>query len=85
VEQDHIVVRVHPEDWHYATEITGALGHVRGGLKTLTVQEDTSIGRGGCVVETSLGTIDARIEAQFDELEQRFRTQYALDREASVA
>jgi flagellar assembly protein FliH len=85
VEQDQIVIRVHPEDWHYATQITGELGHVRGGLKTLTVQEDTSIGRGGCVVETSLGTIDARIEAQFDELEQRFRTQHSLDREASVA
>jgi flagellar biosynthesis/type III secretory pathway protein FliH len=85
VEQDQIVVRVHPEDLQYATEITEERGHVRGDLKTLTVQGDTSIGRGGCVVETSLGTIDARIEAQFDELEQRFRDQRSLDLEASVA
>jgi flagellar assembly protein FliH len=85
VEQDQIVVRVHPEDLHYATEITEERGHIRGDLKTLTVQGDTSIGRGGCVVETSLGTIDARIEAQFDELEQRFRAQRSLDLEASVA
>ena len=85
VEQDQIVVRVHPEDLHYATEITEELGHVRGDLKTLTVQGDTSVGRGGCVVESSLGTIDARIEAQFDELEQRFRAQHSLDLEARVA
>jgi flagellar assembly protein FliH len=82
VEQDQIVVRVHPEDLHYATEITEELGHARGDLKTLTVQGDTSVGRGGCVVESSLGAIDARIEAQFDELEQRFRAQHSLDCEA---
>jgi flagellar assembly protein FliH len=85
VEQDQIIVRVHPDDWHYATEITEAPGYLQGDLKTLTIQGDTSIGRGGCVLETSLGIIDARIEAQFDELEQHFRARHALDREASVA
>jgi flagellar assembly protein FliH len=85
VEQNQIVVRVHPDDLHYATEIKEELGLARGDIKTLTVQGDTSIGRGGCLVESSLGTIDARIEAQFDELEQRFRAQYSVDREASVA
>jgi flagellar assembly protein FliH len=83
--QNQIVVRVHPDDLHYATEIKEELGQARGDIKTLTVQGDTSIGRGGCLVESSLGTIDARIEAQFDELEQRFRAQYSVDREASVA
>jgi flagellar assembly protein FliH len=85
VEQDQIVVRVHPDDVHYAAEIKEALGQARGDIKTLTVQGNTSIGRGGCLVESSLGTIDARIEAQFDELEQRFRAQHALDLEVRVA
>ncbi len=85
VEQDRIVVRVHPDDVHYATEIKEELGHARGDIRTLTVQGDTSVGRGGCLVESSLGTIDARIEAQFDELEQRFRAQHSLDLEARVA
>jgi flagellar biosynthesis/type III secretory pathway protein FliH len=84
VEQDQVIVRVHPDDLHYATEITEAPGYLQGDLKTLTVQGDTSIGRGGCVITTSLGIIDARIEAQFDELEQHFRARHALDREASV-
>jgi flagellar assembly protein FliH len=85
VEQDQIVVRVHPDDLRYAAEIKEALGRTRGDIKTLTIQGDTSVGRGGCLVESSLGTIDARIEAQFDELEQRFRAQHSLDHEARVA
>jgi flagellar biosynthesis/type III secretory pathway protein FliH len=85
VEQDQVIVRVHPDDVHYATEIKAALGQARGDIKTLTVQGDTSVGRGGCVVESSLGTIDARIEAQFEELEQRFRAQRTLDLEVPVA
>lgn len=37
----------------------------------LTVVEDTSVGRGGCVVETDFGEIDARVASQLHELEQR--------------
>jgi len=85
VAQDQIVVRVHPDDLHYATEIKEEPGHAPGDIKTLTVQGDTNVSRGGCLVESRLGTIDARIEAQFEELEQRFRAQHALDREARVA
>jgi flagellar assembly protein FliH len=81
-EQDQIVVRVHPDDCTYAMEIKEALGHTRGDSNMLTVQGDTSIGRGGCLIESSLGTIDARIEAQFEELEQRFRAQHSLALEA---
>jgi len=85
VQQDQIVVRVHPDDVNYATEIKEELGHTRGDIETLTVKGDTSVGRGGCLVESSLGTIDARIEAQFEELEQRFRAQHALALEIRVA
>jgi flagellar assembly protein FliH len=85
VEQDQIVVRVHPDDVHYATAIKEAPGYTPGAIKPLTIQGDTNISRGGCLVESRLGTIDARIEAQFEELEQCFRAQHSLDREARVA
>jgi flagellar assembly protein FliH len=84
VAQDQIVVRVHPDDCHHAMQITAALGYTQGGSQMHTVQGDTSIGRGGCLIESSLGTIDARIEAQFEELEQRFRAQHSLALEARV-
>ena len=84
VAQDQIVVRVHPDDCHHAMEITEALGHTRGDSHMLTVQSDTSIDRGGCLLDFSLGTIDARIEAQFEELEQRFQARHSLALEARV-
>jgi len=85
VEQNQVMVRVHPDDLQYATEIREGLRLATGDLKTLAMQGDTSVGRGGCIVESNLGTIDARIEAQFEELQQRFRMQHALDLEARVA
>jgi flagellar assembly protein FliH len=85
VQQDQIVVRVHPDDVNHAAEIKEELGRARGDIQTLTVKGDTSVGRGGCLIESSLGTIDARIEAQLEELEQRFRAQHALDLEVRVA
>jgi flagellar assembly protein FliH len=33
--------------------------------------EDSSVDRGGCIVETDFGAIDARISSQLTELEQR--------------
>ena len=85
VEQNQVMVRVHPDDLQYATEIQEELRLAMGDIKTLAMQGDMSVGRGGCIVESNLGTIDARIEAQFEELEQRFRMQHTLDLEARVA
>jgi flagellar assembly protein FliH len=85
VEQDQVVVRVHPDDLTYATESQQELGCIPGTMQRFTVQSDASIGRGGCIVESSLGTIDARIEAQFEELEQRFRVQHTQALEARAA
>jgi len=40
-------------------------------VKNITVVEDSSVDRGGCVIETDFGAIDARIVSQLNELEQR--------------
>ena len=44
------------------------------GLKSITLEEDTSIIRGGCVIETDFGDIDARIENQIEELDRVLKT-----------
>jgi flagellar assembly protein FliH len=83
--QQQVIVRVHPDDVQYATEIQAELKLVMADIKTLAIQSDTSVGRGGCMVESNLGTIDARIEAQLEELAQHFQTQHALDLEVRAA
>lgn len=59
-------VRLNPEDYHTITARHGgawAGNHV-------TVVADPAIGRGGCMVESSLGFVDAGVESQFRVLEQ---------------
>ncbi|MCR5386494.1 MAG: flagellar assembly protein FliH [Treponema sp.] len=40
-------------------------------VKGITVMEDTTVEKGGCIVETDFGAIDARISSQLTELEQK--------------
>jgi len=56
-------IRLNPEDYTVVTQ-DGA----RWGGQTVTVVPDPSISRGGCLVESAFGSVDATIERQFDEL-----------------
>jgi flagellar assembly protein FliH len=61
-------VRLHPSDFHYA------LAH-RDQLDSdgaVEIVEDKSVGIGGCIVQTEMGDIDARIVQQFREIEKGF-------------
>ncbi len=40
-------------------------------VKNITVVEDSTVDRGGCIIETDFGAIDAKIISQLGELEQR--------------
>jgi len=39
--------------------------------RKMSIVEDTTVDRGGCVIETDFGEIDARIASQLSELEDR--------------
>ncbi len=41
------------------------------GVKNITVVEDIGVDKGGCIIETDFGSIDARISSQLHELEQK--------------
>jgi flagellar biosynthesis/type III secretory pathway protein FliH len=59
-------VHLHPEDYAYVVMHRERLG----GGGSVELIEDKSITRGGCLVETEMGDIDARIEQQFAEIER---------------
>ncbi|MFN0085846.1 MAG: FliH/SctL family protein [Blastocatellia bacterium] len=62
------VVRLHPDDYAYVSE-----RHERLGCEaSVEITEDRSVGPGGCVVQSEMGEIDARIEQQFAEIERDF-------------
>jgi flagellar assembly protein FliH len=56
-------IRLNPEDYTIVAQDSA-----RWGGQTVTVVPDPSISRGGCLVETAFGSVDATIERQFDEL-----------------
>ena len=68
-----VVVRVNMEDVKLTTaHIQDFISRVES-VKGITVMEDSSVEKGGCIVETDFGAIDARISSQLTELEERIQ------------
>jgi len=61
-------IHLHPDDFAYVNQHRERL--VSG--QTLELVEDRSIMRGGCLVRTEMGDVDARIDQQFIEIERAF-------------
>jgi flagellar assembly protein FliH len=66
IERDTVTVRVNPADLERMREHRDELVAI-GDIRNLRLLEDKRVDRGGVVVETDAGTIDARIGTQLDE------------------
>jgi flagellar assembly protein FliH len=66
-----VVVRVNLEDLQLATEHAREFVEKIENVKTVTIMEDSTVDRGGCVIETDFGQIDARISSQLHEIEEK--------------
>jgi flagellar assembly protein FliH len=65
-----VTIRVNPVDFNYISERQAALSQSE--AKNISIVPDKSIERGGCLVETDCGDIDARLEEKFREVEHAF-------------
>ncbi len=61
-------LRVHPDDLAAVAEARAALAEARGGEDALEIVADESVGRHGCVVDTAVGRVDARLTTQLEAL-----------------
>lgn len=77
VERERVTVLVHPDDLDLMrdgmAEVTGSLG----GIEHLEVQEERRVGRGGAILRTSFGEVDARVETKLS------RVRDAMEQELS--
>jgi flagellar biosynthesis/type III secretory pathway protein FliH len=66
VERERLVIQVNPDDLDIVREglheLTGALG----GIEHVEVQEERRVQRGGAIVRTTVGEVDARIRSKLD-------------------
>lgn len=66
-----VTIRVNLADVKLTTEHVDDFIQRVEAVKGITVMEDTTVEKGGCIVETDFGAIDARISSQLTELEQK--------------
>ena len=66
-----VVIRVNLADLELTSAHVGDFLKMVENVKSITVLEDSSVDRGGCIIETDFGQIDARISSQLSEIEER--------------
>jgi flagellar biosynthesis/type III secretory pathway protein FliH len=67
-ETDGMKIRINPQDFRYMMEIKKDFIQSFDGIRNVVFEEDASIKRGGAIVETMFGEVDARLESQLQEI-----------------
>jgi len=69
-----IKIKMSPSDLQFIKETRSQLSNVIKNIDNVTLEAAENIQSGGCIIETDLGEIDARIEKQLQAVEESFRT-----------
>ncbi len=69
---DHTAARIHVHPFDYQYLVNNKSAFLTGKQGAIDIIEDRSITRGGCLIETDVGEVDARIEEQFKEIDAGF-------------
>ena len=62
--RDALVLEVNPDDFELVRDAAEAIAVRIGGIHRLDVIAERRVGRGGCVIRTEQGEVDARLEQQ---------------------
>lgn len=68
-----IRIKMNPADLQFINETKYQLSDLIDGVNSVTLEAEENIQSGGCVIETDLGEIDARMEKQLQAVEESFR------------
>lgn len=66
LERDHVIVMVSPDDLDLVRAAVEPLKAELGGIGSLDVQAERRVGRGGALVRTQAGEVDARLDQQLE-------------------
>jgi flagellar assembly protein FliH len=71
IDKENMVIRIHPSDKGYAEEFCPELKRLFSEIKNITFEEYSGIERGGCIIDTNFGSVDAQtsqLEEQIDKI-----------------
>ncbi|MCL6471320.1 MAG: hypothetical protein K6T91_00700 [Firmicutes bacterium] len=72
-EREHIEIRVSPDDLEIMRAHKDELMSIADRIEKIEIIADRRIKRGGCILETSAGNVDARVQSQLYQVEQALR------------
>ena len=75
IDRERIRVRINPSDFDFVHAHKPDIVQAVDGIKHLVIERDEAISRGGAIVESDYGTIDARIERRIEEVEKAMKHQ----------
>jgi len=76
-DKSRIILKVNPEDFNYVERLRPEIFTKFEDLKSVAVNSDPSVTRGGCVIETPYGDVDARIETQLEQVYESLERSFA--------
>jgi flagellar assembly protein FliH len=71
--RDEVILHINSEDQDLVEQQRKLLEKFLEGVKSFTIVSDSRVERGGCIIETNLGNVDARISTKLQTLETAFK------------
>lgn len=79
--REQIVIRINPEDMQFVLQNKPKFKDEFKDIKQVSFKEDTSIGKGGCVIDTEYGSISAILDEEFDQMAKHLRRELEVSKE----
>lgn len=70
LDKETMTIKINPADKEHAENFRPELQHLFGEIKNISFESNTGIERGGCIIETNFGTVDARMDQLGDQIDK---------------
>ncbi len=70
LDKESMTIKINPKDKEHAESFRPELQHLFGEIKNITFEPQTGIERGGCIIETNFGTVDARMDKLGEQIDK---------------
>ena len=70
LDRESMIIKINPADKEHADDFRPELQRLFSDIKNITFEANSGVKRGGCIVETSFGVIDARVDILGEQIDR---------------